>query len=84
MTVITKKGQVTLPKLLREKIGIKEGDEVVFELEEDAMKIRKIEKRSLLTLGGIAKGRAIGRGDEMDYTKKTISRKIAKEGLRGE
>ena len=80
MTVITKKGQVTLPKLLREKIGMKEGDEVVFELEEDAMKIRKIEKRSLLKLGGIAKGRAIGRGDERDYSKKAVSKRIAKEG----
>lgn len=84
MTVITKKGQVTLPKFLRDKIGMKEGDEVVFELEEEAMKIKKLEKRSLLKLGGIAKNRAIGRGDERDYAKKTVSKRIAKEGLRGE
>ena len=83
MTVITKKGQVTLPKSLRDKIGIKEGDEVVFELEEDAMKIKKVEKRSLLKLGGIAKGRAICRGDERDYAKKTVSKRIAKSGSQG-
>ena len=80
MPVITKKGQVTLPKSFRDKIGIKEGDEVVFELEEDVVKIKKIEKRSLLKLGGIAKGRAIGRGDERDYAKKAVSQRIVKSG----
>ena len=63
-----------------ESHAIKEGDEVVFELEEDAMKIKKVEKRSLLKLGGIAKGRAIGRGDERDYAKKAVSQRIVKSG----
>lgn len=83
MAVITKKGQVTLPKPLREKIGLKEGDQVIFELGEDGVKIKKIERRSLIKLGGIAKGRAIGSGDERNFTKKVVSRRIAKEGSKG-
>ncbi len=38
------------------------------------------ERKSLLSLGGIAKGRKIGFGDEREYTKKTVARKIAREG----
>lgn len=84
MPVLTKKGQVTVPKALREKLGIKEGDEVIFELEGDMVKIKKVERRSLLSLGGIARGRAIGAGNERDYTKKVVSKRVAEEGLKGE
>lgn len=84
MPVLTKKGQVTLPKILREKLGIKEGDEIIFELEGKRVRVKKVEKRSLLSLGGIAKGKAIGRGDERDYTKKVVSKRIAEEGLKSE
>lgn len=83
MPVLTKKGQVTVPKVLREKLRMKEGDEVIFELEGNMARIKKVERRSLLSLGGIARGRAIGAGDERDYTKKVVSKKIAKEGLKG-
>lgn len=38
-------------------------------------------KKSILSLGGIAKGKKIGTGDEREYTKKKVSRKIAEEGL---
>ncbi|MBM4135817.1 MAG: hypothetical protein FJ241_03190 [Nitrospira sp.] len=39
-------------------------------------------KKSILSLGGIAKGRKVGVGDEREYTKKIVSKRIAKEGLR--
>ena len=35
---------------------------------------------NIMSLGGIAKGRKIGTGDEREYTKKTVARKIAREG----
>lgn len=37
---ITRKGQVTIPQVLREKFGLKAGDEVVFEEDEKAIKIK--------------------------------------------
>ena len=46
------------------------------------MSTEKKKKKSILILGGIAKGRKTGTGNEREYTKKKVSRKIAKEGLK--
>ena len=82
MSTITKKGQVTIPKPFRESLHIKEGDSFVFELKDDLLILKKQERKSILSLGGIAKGRKVGVGDERAYTKKMVSKRIAKEGLK--
>ncbi len=82
MSTITKKGQVTIPKPFRDKLHIKEGDNFLFEIKDNLLIVRKKERKSILSLGGIAKGRKIGAGSEREYTKKVIARKIAKEGLK--
>lgn len=82
MSTITKKGQVTIPKPLREKLHIQEGDSLVFEMKDDMLILKKKEKRSILSLGGIAKGRKVGIGNERGYTKRMVSKRIAKEGLK--
>ena len=38
-------------------------------------------KKSLLNLGGIAKGRKVGTGKEREFAKKVVSKKIAQEGF---
>lgn len=40
-TRITRKGQVTIPKELREEFGLEEGDEVRWERGEDGIQVRK-------------------------------------------
>ncbi len=40
-TRITRKGQVTIPKRLREEYGLEEGDEVRWERTEDGLRVRK-------------------------------------------
>ena len=45
MTMVTQKGQVTIPKKVRERLNIKQGDEVIFEVNEDNVVIRKKESR---------------------------------------
>ncbi|WP_311173142.1 AbrB/MazE/SpoVT family DNA-binding domain-containing protein [Halobellus ordinarius] len=40
-TRITRKGQVTIPKRLREEFGLEEGDEVRWEKTEDGIRVRK-------------------------------------------
>jgi len=40
-TRITRKGQVTIPKELREEFGLKEGDELRWEKMDDGIRIRK-------------------------------------------
>ncbi len=82
MTTITKKGQVTIPKLFREKLHIKEGDSLAFEMKNDTLILKKKERKSILSLGGIAKDRKIGMGSEREYTKKVVSKRIAKKGLK--
>ena len=40
-TRVTRKGQVTIPKELREEYGLEEGDEVRWELTDDGIQVRK-------------------------------------------
>jgi AbrB family looped-hinge helix DNA binding protein len=82
MSTITKKGQVTIPKPFRDNLQIKEGDSLAFELKGDMLILKKMKRKSILSLGGIAKGRKVGIGDEREFTKKVVSRRIAKEGLK--
>ncbi len=81
MSTVTKKGQVTIPKPYRDRLHIKEGDSLHFEVKDDILILKRKERKSLLSLGGIAKGRKIGTGSEREYAKKTAARKIAREGL---
>jgi antitoxin PrlF len=58
---VTEEGQVTIPKELRDALGIGAGTEVTFERADDAIVVRKVE-------GGSNRGRALvnrlrGRGD---------------------
>ena len=39
LTVVTRKGQVTIPAEIRKALGIKEGDKVAFVLEDDQVKL---------------------------------------------
>jgi len=82
MSLITKKGQVTIPKPFREKLHIQEGDSLDFEMRDDVLIIKKRARKSILSLGGIAQGRKIGKGDEREFTRKVIAEKIAKEGFK--
>lgn len=58
---VTSKNQITLPRRIREKLGIERGDEVVFEGEEDKLLMR-VEKRAdpLEALEGILEGEDLG------------------------
>jgi len=40
-TRITRKGQVTIPKELREEFGLEEGDELLWQKTEEGIKVRK-------------------------------------------
>lgn len=45
--ILTSKSQLTVPKDVRERLGLKRGDRVVFEFEEDSVRL-KVEKRMSL------------------------------------
>jgi len=81
MSTVTKKGQVTIPKPVRDRFHIKEGDSLQFEVKDNVLILKRKERKSLLNLGGIAKGRKLGTGSEREYAKKAVARKIAREGV---
>lgn len=82
MTSITKKGQVTIPKSFRDKLHIKEGDSFMFEMKDDILILKKKERKSILSFGGIARGRKVGIGNEREYTKRIVARRVAREGAK--
>jgi AbrB family looped-hinge helix DNA binding protein len=47
---LTSKGQVTVPKEIREALGASEGDRIVFETEGDRILLRKAPRESLAAL----------------------------------
>lgn len=51
-----------------------------YHISKKAGQVKEI-KKSLLNLGGIAKGRKVGFDKERDFAKKAVSKKIAQEGL---
>ncbi len=50
--MLTSKGQLTVPKDVRERMGLKSGDRVVFEFEEDSVRLTVEKQRSLEELRG--------------------------------
>ena len=46
MSKITKKGQVTIPKAVRERLNAKHGDEVFFKISKDQVILKKVEKKA--------------------------------------
>ncbi len=58
---VTSKHQITLPKRIREKLGIERGDDVIFEGDEDRILIR-VEKKAdpVKVLEGILEGEELG------------------------
>ena len=51
---ITSQGQITIPRAVREQLGVKAGDDVEFEAGPDGMLIRPRPRRSVLDFAGIA------------------------------
>ena len=49
---LTSKGQLTVPKDVRDRLGLKSGDRVVFDLEGDAVRLRVERRKSLRELMG--------------------------------
>lgn len=51
--IVTNKGQVTIPKVVREKLGIRPGDRIVFTVMPDGATILRAKTRSIEELAGV-------------------------------
>ena len=66
-TTLTSKGQVTIPKAVRDELGIKEGDRIAFRVLEDGTVVVEPETVELSDLKGILKPKRKGVSlDDMD------------------
>jgi AbrB family looped-hinge helix DNA binding protein len=59
-TTLTSKGQVTIPKAVREELGLREGDRVAFRVQEDGTVVVEPETVDVLSLAGVLKPRRKG------------------------
>ena len=57
---ITSKGQITIPKAVRDELGLREGDRVAFRVASDGRVVVEPETIDLLDLEGILKPRRKG------------------------
>lgn len=51
-TTLTSKGQTTIPKDIRDQLGLKAGDRLTFTLLPDGTVILRVKNQSLINLGG--------------------------------
>jgi len=77
-TTITIKGQVTIPKEIRDKLGLKPGDKVLFEKEGKRIFL-KLAKTMVDFRGYVKTKRYIPMEEARMIAKKTRGRKIAQE-----
>ena len=52
MAKVTYKGQVTIPKTIRQQLGIEDGDSVLFQFEEGKVIMKRVKRANLLDLYG--------------------------------
>jgi AbrB family looped-hinge helix DNA binding protein len=50
---LTSKGQTTIPKLIRDSLGIKTGDKMTFTLMPDGVVIMRVKNRRVSALAGV-------------------------------
>lgn len=75
-TKITFKGQVTIPKEIREALTIREGDSVIFEVRGDHAVLKPLRKKSLVDFYGIVPAMRTYPGTEA--IRKEVQHKIGK------
>ena len=80
-STITSKGQTTLPKAVREALGVGPGDRVRYRIEGDAVRI--VRPRSVLDLVGCLKEYAGGRPLTIDEMDEAVAEGAAASGMAG-
>ncbi len=69
---LTSKGQLTIPKEVRERLGLRRGDRVVFEFEGDSVRLKAEKRKRLEELRGSLPA-------TREYPGKEVEREAARE-----
>jgi AbrB family looped-hinge helix DNA binding protein len=75
VATVTSKGQITLPKRIRERLGVKPGDRVSFRERADGSIVVEADTVDLLSLKGVLKPRR--RGVTLEQMDEAIARGAA-------
>jgi antitoxin PrlF len=79
-TTLTSKGQVTIPKAIRELLGVKEGDRLVFHLDQSGKVVLQPEQAGPLgRLPGLLHHLAGNRPVSMEEMKEAVQRRMRKK-----
>lgn len=73
---LTSKGQITIPKPVRDALGLHAGDRVAFQIREDGTAVVQPETGDLRTLRGSVRSRV--RGVTMEAMDRAIRRHLAR------
>ncbi|MGI8910436.1 MAG: AbrB/MazE/SpoVT family DNA-binding domain-containing protein [Rubrobacteraceae bacterium] len=78
---ITSKGQLTIPKQVRDRLGLKPGDRLAFDLDGDDILLRVEKRRALEKLrGSLPAGRSYpGREAEREAARRHVTREALGE-----
>jgi AbrB family looped-hinge helix DNA binding protein len=74
-STITRKGQVTIPKAIRDQLGMREGEKVVFVMRGEEVLLKTL-KGSILDLKGSV--RPSTRPEEFNRVRETVKKAVAK------
>ena len=81
MSVLTKKGQTTIPKDIRNFLNLAPNDKILYLMEGKKVVIKPLEGNILDLKGSVkAKGKPIDFKNLRNETKKKVARQIVKEG----
>lgn len=80
-STMTRKGQVTIPKAIRDRLGVKEGEKVLFVMRDEEV-VLKVVKGTILDLrGSVGPSVRLEIFDKVRQSvKRTIARKVAGHG----
>ena len=75
---LTSKGQITIPREVREQLGLSVGDELLLEVEEDTIRLRILKPRPLGELKGSlsAKHPYPGKEGEREAARRSAVRRV--------
>jgi AbrB family looped-hinge helix DNA binding protein len=74
-STVTRKGQVTIPKEIRDSLGFKEGEKVFFVLRGDEVVLKAV-RGNILDLKGSVQPR--GRPEDFDAVRRGVKRAVSR------
>ena len=80
---ITSKGQVTIPKAVRDKLGVKAGDDIGFREEGQAIIVEKKRRGKKLNAGEMLFQQLLGKGADLRGERPTMTSEQLMEMTRG-